>query len=105
MFGFGKVMSHEEALDLMKNDKDVIVIDVRETNEFKQGHIEGAKNLPMSRIDYTAEAILTEKDKKILVYCYSGARSRTACNILKTLGYSDVNDFGGIMRWKYGVVK
>lgn len=105
MFGFGKVMSHEEAYKLMNEDKNVIVVDVREENEFKGGHIKGAKNVPLSRLDYTVEAILSDKTKKYLVYCYSGARSRSAVNVMKNLGFSDVHDFGGIMRWTYGVVR
>lgn len=45
------------------------------------------------------------KEKKILVYCRSGSRSRGAAKVLIDMGYTNVHDFGGIMSWTYDKVK
>jgi len=73
------------------------VIDVRSKIEFWLGHLDGARCLP---VDSIAETIATvpglTKKSRILVYCASGARSAMAANALKSLGYANVIDGGGI---------
>ena len=49
--------------------------------------------------------MLPDKDKLILVYCRSGRRSKIAAESLVKLGYTNVKEFGGIIDWKYEVVK
>lgn len=83
----------------------VTIVDVRTPAEFDAGHIEGAINLPLDRIEQDAATVLPDKDATILLYCRSGSRSRTAGMILVALGYTGMYDFGGIINWPYGVVK
>ena len=81
------------------------MLDVREQSEYDAGHIPGAVLLPSGSVQQMAADVLPDKDAKILVYCRSGNRSRTAANVLVSLGYTQVYDFGGIINWPYDVVK
>ena len=78
-----------------KNEKNAILLDVRTSQEYRDGHIPGSKNVPLQRLDKLEE--LTEnKDTVLYVYCHSGARSRQATNFLQYMGYTHVHNIGGI---------
>lgn len=94
-----------EAKTVMDTEENIIILDVREQSEFDAGHIANATLLPVGSISALAVEALPDKDQKILVYCRSGNRSRTAANALVALGYTQVYDFGGIIDWPYDVVK
>ena len=79
-------------------------IDVRTPQEFKQGHIEGAKNVPLDRLSDLPKAA-PKTDAPLFVYCQSGARSSRACCQMEAMGYSDVTDMGGIMQWSGPIAK
>lgn len=100
-----EMITAEEAKKIMDAEKDYIILDVREQDEFDEGHIAGAILLPYTEIDAKAEEVLTHKDKLILVYCRSGRRSKIASESLVSLGYTNVKEFGGIIDWPYEVVK
>ena len=96
-------ISQEEAKKMM-DEQDVIILDVREQDEYESGHISGAVLLPVGRIsEDTASAVIPENDSVVLVYCRSGNRSKTASAALVELGYSNIYEFGGINTWQYGV--
>ncbi len=97
-------LSHVEAKKMMDNEKDIVILDVREPDEIETGYIDGAVFIPNGDIEEKATQILTDKNKKILVYCRSGKRSMEACEKLVKLGFSNVYDFGGIMDWPFEVV-
>lgn len=69
-----------------------VLLDVRETDEFQSGHIPGAMNLPLSRI----EQAKLEKNGSIFVYCLRGTRSKQAVSRLMRMGYTKVKSIGGI---------
>ena len=74
----------------------VIILDVREQDEYDSGHIPGAVLLPVGNIDEdTAAEVIPEKDSAVLVYCRSGNRSKTASSALAELGYTNIYEFGG----------
>ena len=78
-----------------KNEKNAILLDVRTSHEYREGHIPGSKNVPLQRLDKLEE--LTEnKDTVLYVYCHSGARSRQATSFLQYMGYTNVHNIGGI---------
>lgn len=80
-------ISQEEAKKMM-DTQEVIILDVREQDEYDSGHIPGAVLLPVGIIDEdTAAAVIPEKDSTVLVYCRSGRRSKTASSALAELGY------------------
>jgi len=95
----------QKAKELMKNESDYVILDVREQDEFEEGHIEGAILIPYTQINAKAEEILLQKDQLILVYCRSGRRSKIAAEALVNLGYTNVKEFGGIIDWPYDIVK
>ena len=89
-----ETITTNEALDLI--DKGAIVIDVRSLNEYNEGHIKGAINIPFDEI----ENITYDKDDTIIVYCASGVRSSNAANILSDMGYTSLYNLdGGLLNW------
>ncbi len=79
------------------------LIDVREQNEFENGHILGARNIPMSQMKMRQGEI--RKDKPVYLYCQSGSRSARAASMLKRWGYQDISQLkGGFKKWS-GKVK
>ena len=86
--------------ELMK-DSNVVVLDVRTAEEFKEGHIEGAVNINQAENDFIEKTKATMSiDKTIAVYCRSGRRSANAAGKLAAEGYKCVNLKGGILAWK-----
>ena len=85
----------------LMNDPNVVVLDVRTAEEFKEGHLEGAVNIDQAQSDFIEKAkdVLTT-DKTIAVYCRSGRRSASAAGRLAAEGYKAVNMKGGILAWK-----
>lgn len=87
----------------------VVLIDVREPDEFLIEHIEGAINVPLSRFHKINDIELTE-NKILVMQCRIGARSMRACQLLQEVGFTNEmhNLEGGIEAWKaqgYLVVK
>ncbi|MDO4741036.1 MAG: rhodanese-like domain-containing protein [Eubacteriales bacterium] len=72
-----------------------VLIDVRTPAEYSEGHIPGSKHIPLQTIDRAAR-IAENKGIPLFVYCYSGARSRQATGLLQKMGYTNVNNIGGI---------
>lgn len=94
----------EEAKEII-DTQEVIILDVRTKEEFKEKHIEGALLIPDYELEKLAKSKLPDKNKKILVYCRSGNRSKSAARLLIDMGYTDVYDFGGIINWPYETVQ
>ena len=96
-------ITQEAAKDMM-DTQEVIILDVREQDEFDAGHITNAVLLSVGTITKdTASAVIPELDSVVLVYCRSGNRSKTASKTLVDLGYTNVYEFGGINTWPYEV--
>lgn len=98
-------ISPDEAKEMMDNLDDIIIVDVRTEDEFRQGHIEGAILIPDYELDKMAGEMLPDKDAVILIYCRSGNRSQLASYLLIGMGYENIYDFGGILDWRYGEVQ
>ena len=92
----------QEAAKEMMDTQEVIILDVREQDEYNSGHIPGSVLLPVDTIDEeTAAVVIPVKDSTVLVYCRSGNRSKTASSTLAELGYTNIYEFGGINTWPY----
>ena len=100
-----EVITPEEAREIMNQEDSYVILDVREQDEYDEGHIEGALLLPYTEIEKRAGEELPEKDQLILVHCRSGRRSAIAAESLTEMGYTNIKDFGGIIDWPYEVVK
>ena len=95
-------LTAEQAKEPMEAMPNVILLDGRTQEEFDEGHIPGAVCLPNEFI--TAEMPFPfEKDAEILVYCRSGRRSAEAASKLRSMGFTKVFDFGGILDWPYEI--
>ena len=92
-----------EAKKIMDTQDGYIVLDTRTQEEYDEGHIPGAIVIPYDEITEKAEEILPDKDQMILVYCRSGRRSKIAAEALVELGYTNIQEFGGIIDWPYEV--
>ena len=97
-------ISMQAAKEIMDTEKDFVILDVREQEEFDQGHIPGAILIPLGTVSEAAEERLPDKTQQILVYCRSGRRSKMAAQDLVRLGYTNIKEFGGILDWPYEVV-
>lgn len=94
-------ITQEQAKEMM-DEGGVVVLDVRERDEYDSGHIPGAVLLPLGTISgETAAEAIPQMDSVVLVYCRSGNRSRTASAQLAELGYTQVYEFGGVNTWPY----
>ena len=81
--------------------EDVVLLDVREADEYEQGAIPGALHLPRGHLEFQVEGRIPDKSSPVVVYCAGGVRSAFAAKTLTDLGYSDVVSLvGGFNRWK-----
>lgn len=92
----------DEVQNLITNNKDLQLIDVREVDEYKSGHIPEAKLVPLSQIDLRHQEI--DPNKQTVVVCRSGGRSKKACDYLSKMGHSNLQNMtGGMLGWKGNV--
>ena len=98
-------ITQEQAKERMTKNPKAIILDVRTPQEYKDGHIDKAINVPNEDINTTPPKELPDKNAEILVYCRSGHRSKQASDKLVKMGYTNIYDFGGINTWTYGTVK
>ncbi len=83
---------------LAKRDASTLLIDVREPFEFDEGHISGARNIPVGALQGAVEELKTFKT--VYVQCLSGGRSSRVCQALAPLQINAVNVDGGIGAWE-----
>ena len=92
----------EKAHEMLEEEpEEIILLDVRTEEEYKERHIPDAVNIPLSELESRIGELDKYKSKKIIVYCKTGSRSRTASEILVQHGFEHVyNMLGGIEEWK-----
>lgn len=88
------LISKENAANLIKTDS-VILIDVRTKEEYEAVHIQNAINIPVEELKESIKSVNVSQSKKIMIYCSNGSRSKTAINILNSMGYTN------ILIWEY----
>ncbi|WP_208560082.1 rhodanese-like domain-containing protein [Marinilactibacillus kalidii] len=79
-------------------NKELTILDVREVDEFENGHIPNAHNFPLSQLNEEIDAL--DKTKTYHVICHSGGRSTLTSERLAEHGYDVVNVMGGMSSWK-----
>ena len=89
----------DEAIAMMDEESDYIILDVRTIEEFHDKHIPDAICVPNETIGTDEISELPDKDQLIMVYCRSGNRSKQASEKLAALGYTNIVEFGGIIDW------
>ena len=100
-----KHVSMDDIVQIMNENKNYIILDVRTIAEYNEGHITNAICIPNETIGSNTISELPDKEQLILVYCRSGNRSKQAAEKLKKLGYTNLIEFGGIIDWKGEIVK
>ena len=98
-------VTSERAMEMMQTEKDYIILDVRTAEEYSEGHIPNAINVPNESIGTEEIPSLPDKNQLIMVYCRSGRRSKEASQKLVGLGYTNIVEFGGIIDWTGETVK
>lgn len=94
----GVNVSIDQALQMWKNNE-VIIIDVRTPQEYKEGHIPGVANIPLDELDSRSSEV--PKDKKVLLICRSGNRSSQGTKMLRNKGFDNVyNITQGMSSWR-----
>ncbi len=98
-------LNGEKTINEYVNNKpeNVVLIDVRTIEEYNGGYIPDSINIPLDEIEKIKD-IVKDFNTPIYLYCRSGARSGTALNIVKKLGYVNVTNIGGIIDYS-GTVK
>jgi len=94
-----KNISQEDALRIMNSGKEVVILDVRTPEEYEKKHIPDAVLLPIDEIKKGNLELLPDKNKIILVYCWTGRRAEDSAAILADKGYKYVYSFGGLVDW------
>jgi len=97
----------QQVNELLKNNgKSPVVLDVRESDEWRQGHLEGALPLPRGFLEIKVESAVPDKNSPIIAYCAGGVRSLLAAKAMKEMGYQNVSSMaGGYAAWKNGGFK
>ena len=96
----GPYVTPQQATHLI-NREDATVVDVRDPGEYGAGHILGAKNVPLARIEDGANDLAKRKEKPVIVYCDTGNRGSKAIAALKKQGFARVSNLsGGIGAWQ-----
>lgn len=88
-------LTKEEVKEMMQSNSNVILLDVRNHQEYEEGHLNGAINIPTYDLYRNAPKILKDKDTIIIAYCTVGVRSENAINILRKMGYKNLYHLDG----------
>lgn len=94
----------DKALELIAENPEIVLLDVREYSEYVTERIEGSELLPLSIIETALGNAYPNKDTTFIVYCRSGRRSAEAIQIMLDAGYENLYDLGGIIDWPYETV-
>src|SRR5689334_9106708 len=93
--------SPEEVRQRLGRDDKAILLDVREKEEYREGHLDGAVSLPRGFLEMRVEETVPDKQSPIIAYCAGGTRSLIAARTLKEMGYTNVVSMsGGYTGWK-----
>lgn len=93
-----KEITPEEVMAKLDKGEKVQIIDVREVEEWNEGHIPQAKLIPLGFLPYRIDEL--DKDTPIIMVCRSGARSHRATEYLSQMGFDATNMVGGMLAWQ-----
>ena len=99
IFDFFKQPDINKGLKEYAEKENAVLLDVRTPQEYGEGHIPGSKNVPLQTLD-KVRSVVENKDAELFVYCYSGTRSKQATVVLGQMGYTNVQNIGGIAAYQ-----
>jgi rhodanese-related sulfurtransferase len=97
-------ISTDELRSRLEQGEKLYVIDVRELDEWEDGHVGEAINIPLSQLQARVGELASNGDEPFILLCRSGNRSGRACDYLAALGYEVINVAGGMLNWNGKVV-
>lgn len=100
--GYSEISQNIANALIESNDK-IALIDVRSPEEFREGHIDGAVNIPVENIKEHQLLDGIPTSTPLLLYCRTGRRATTAGQMLVRSGYQYVMNFGGVTTWQFGL--
>jgi len=96
-----KELNVQEVDKLLANNGKYVLLDVREKEEFREGHLNGAVSLPRGFLEIKVESTIPDKKTPVIAYCAGGIRSLLAAKDMKEMGYENVISMsGGYSAWK-----
>lgn len=95
MYGLFKREDINKGIDEFKTTDGAVLLDVRTNAEFRDGHVPGSKNVEVSQINKVS-SVVPDPATPLFVLCLSGARSSRAVGALKSMGYTNVKNIGGL---------
>ena len=99
--GTVKELSPQQVHELLRNNGNHALLDVREKEEYREGHLEGAVSVPRGFLEMKMDAEVPDKSTPIIAYCAGGVRSLLAGKVMQEMGYEDVISMsGGYTAWK-----
>ena len=104
LFNIFKKPDFNQSIKDYEKDPSAVLLDVRSVREYQGGHVPGSHNIPLKSIENVA-SVAANKDAKLYVYCQSGARSKQAVAALKSMGYSNVKNIGGMAAYNGEIEK
>lgn len=87
---YSEDISLKEAKNIINNNENIVLLDVRSSQEFNEGHLRNAINIPLYDLEERVESRIKNKNTIIIAYCSAGIRSKKAVKILKKLNYCNV---------------
>lgn len=99
------ISSTEVQQILSTSSSTALIIDVRTPEEFSNGHIPKAINIPLQVLKDSILSKNLDKHTKIILYCSTGVRSKKAGEILDSIGFHNIYQLGGINKWPYPLKK
>ena len=96
-----KELSPQQVHELLRNNGKHAILDVREKEEYREGHLEGAVSVPRGFLEMKMDTEVPDKSTPIIAYCAGGVRSLLAGKVMQEMGYEDVISMsGGYTAWK-----
>ncbi|AZK44876.1 rhodanese-like domain-containing protein [Paenibacillus lentus] len=93
-----KEITPQALAERLRKGEQVMMLDVREPEEWAEGHLHGAKHIPLGQILERLSELNAEEE--LVVICRSGNRSGLACELLQEKGFNVVNMTGGLLAWE-----
>lgn len=95
------LISVDEMKEMLQDNHDLLLLDVRTPEEFKEGHLPGARNIDFLSDDFQQKIEELPKDQAVYLYCRSGNRSAKAASLLSEMGFPNTYDVeGGYLEWE-----
>lgn len=85
-----------EGIRIQEGTTGALLIDVRDADDYEDGHVPGSMNVPLNHIEDHIEAAVPDRGTSLFIYCARGVRSMEAASILQEMGYADATSIGGI---------